>query len=239
MRQTLIQKEQSEQELRAAQEKLVLGMSHDLRTPLTGLMTYLEILKKQQKNRNVTDEYIQKSLDKVIQIRNLSDQMFEYFFVNSQHKVELEEAEDIFSAFGDYLSELCVLLEDEGFTVDTEMLEWNPAAVRINTDLFGRIMNNIISNIEKYAGRNKPIQIQILYEESHIGILIGNTTDQPEQPVHKTGIGLQNISVMMEYMHGYVEVSEKEKDYCIILYFPSSDSIERKSFSHNKNSADR
>ena len=149
MRQTLIQKEQSEQELRAAQEKLVLGMSHDLRTPLTGLMTYLEILKKQQKNRIVTDEYIQKSLDKVIQIRNLSDQMFEYFFVNSQHKVELEEPEDIFSAFGDYLSELCVLLEDEGFTVDTEMLEWNPAAVRINTDLFGRIMNNIISNIEK------------------------------------------------------------------------------------------
>ena len=52
MRQTLIQKEQSEQELRAAQEKLVLGMSHDLRTPLTGLMTYLEILKKQQKNKN-------------------------------------------------------------------------------------------------------------------------------------------------------------------------------------------
>ena len=43
-------------------------MSHDLRTPLTGLMTYLEILKKQQKNRIVTDEYIQKSLDKVIQI---------------------------------------------------------------------------------------------------------------------------------------------------------------------------
>ena len=77
--------------MRAAQEKLVLGMSHDLRTPLTGLMTYLEILKKQQKNRIVTDEYIQKSLDKVIQIRNLSDQMFEYFFVNSQHKVELEE----------------------------------------------------------------------------------------------------------------------------------------------------
>ncbi|MDQ9749113.1 hypothetical protein RFZ03_00240, partial [Acinetobacter baumannii] len=69
----------------------------------------------------------------------------------------------------------------------------------------------IISNIEKYAGRNKPIRIQILYEESHIGILIGNTIDQPEQPVHKTGIGLQNISVMMEHMHGYVEVSEKEK----------------------------
>ena len=201
MRQTLIQKEQSEQELRAAQEKLVLGMSHDLRTPLTGLMTYLEILKKQQKNRIVTDEYIQKSLDKVIQIRNLSDQMFEYFFVNSQHKVELE---------------------DEGFTVDTEMLEWNPAAVRINTDLFGRIMNNIISNIEKYASRNNPIQVQILYEENYTGILIRNTVAQTEQTAHKTGIGLQNISVMMEHMQGYLEASEKDKEYCVILYFPYS-----------------
>ena len=52
MRQTLIQREQSEQELRAAQEKLVLGMSHDLRTPLTGLMTYLEILKKTAEKQN-------------------------------------------------------------------------------------------------------------------------------------------------------------------------------------------
>lgn len=222
MRQTLIQREQSEQELRAAQEKLVLGMSHDLRTPLTGLMTYLEILKKQQKNRIVTDEYIQKSLDKVIQIRNLSDQMFECFFVNSQHKVELEEPEDIFSAFGDYLSELCVLLEDEGFTVDTEMLEWNPAAVRINTDLFGRIMNNIISNIEKYASRNNPIQVQILYEEKYVGILIRNTVAQTEQTAHKTGIGLQNISVMMEHMQGYLEASEKDRKYCMILHFPYS-----------------
>jgi hypothetical protein len=134
----------------------------------------------------------------------------------------LEEPEDIFSAFGDYLSELCVLLEDEGFTVDTEMLEWNPAAVRINTDLFGRIMNNIISNIEKYASRNNPIQVQILYEENYTGILIRNTVAQTEQTAHKTGIGLQNISVMMEHMQGYLEASEKDKEYCVILYFPYS-----------------
>ena len=222
MRQTLVKKEQIEYDLKSAQEKLVLGMSHDLRTPLTGLMAYLEILKKQQKEGAVTQEYINKAFDRVLQIRDLSEQMFEYFFVNSQHKVELEEPEDIFSAFGDYLSELCVLLEDEGFTVDTEMLEWNPAAVRINTDLFGRIMNNIISNIEKYASRNNPIQVQILYEENYTGILIRNTVAQTEQTAHKTGIGLQNISVMMEHMQGYLEASEKDKEYCVILYFPYS-----------------
>ena len=222
MRQTLVKKEQIEYDLKSAQEKLVLGMSHDLRTPLTGLMAYLEILKKQQKEGAVTQEYINKAFDRVLQIRDLSEQMFEYFFVNSRHHIELEPAEDIMCAFGDYLSELCVLLEDEGFTVDTEMLEWNPAAVRINTDLFGRIMNNIISNIEKYASRNNPIQVQILYEENYTGILIRNTVAQTEQTAHKTGIGLQNISVMMEHMQGYLEVLQKDRKYCMILHFPYS-----------------
>lgn len=54
-------------------------MSHDLRTPLTGLMAYLEILKKQQKEGAVTQEYINKAFDRVLQIRDLSEQMFEYF----------------------------------------------------------------------------------------------------------------------------------------------------------------
>ena len=52
-------------------------------------------------------------------------------------------------AFGDYLSELCALLEYEGFKVNTDRLEWRQISVCINTDFIGRIMNNIISNIEK------------------------------------------------------------------------------------------
>ena len=74
-----MKKEQIEYDLKSAQEKLVLGMSHDLRTPLTGLMAYLEILKKQQKEGAVTQEYINKAFDRVLQIRDLSEQMFEYF----------------------------------------------------------------------------------------------------------------------------------------------------------------
>lgn len=63
-----MKKEQIEYDLKSAQEKLVLGMSHDLRTPLTGLMAYLEILKKQQKEGAVTQEYINKAFDRILQI---------------------------------------------------------------------------------------------------------------------------------------------------------------------------
>ncbi len=220
MRKTLIKKEEIEQEMRLAQEKLVLGMSHDLRTPLTGLIAYIEILKKQQKEGNVTQEYIEKAFDKVLQIRSLSDQMFEYFFVNSEHKIELEPEETIMSALGDYLSELCALLECEGFLVNADKLEWKPIFVQINTDFLGRIMNNLISNLEKYGERGKEVQIQLCYEENKVGISIQNAIARTATGEQKTGIGLQNILAMMKQMNGYIEVQEDEEIYCIVLYFP-------------------
>ena len=80
MRKMLVYREEKEHEMRVAQDKLVLGMAHDLRTPLTGLMTYIEILRKQENEGKVSREYIDKAFDKIFQIRALSDQMFEYFF---------------------------------------------------------------------------------------------------------------------------------------------------------------
>ena len=184
MRQTLVKKEQIEYDLKSAQEKLVLGMSHDLRTPLTGLMAYLEILKKQQKEGAVTQEYINKAFDRVLQIRDLSEQMFEYFFVNSRHHIELEPAEDIMCAVGDYLSELCALLEYEGFKVNTDRLEWRQISVCINTDFIGRIMNNIISNIEKYGKHENEVCIQLCYGNEEVGISIQNSITRFDSECH-------------------------------------------------------
>ena len=95
MRKMLVYREEKEHEMRVAQDKLVLGMAHDLRTPLTGLMTYIEILRKQENEGKVSREYIDKAFDKIFQIRALSDQMFEYFFVFSKEKIDLESAEEV------------------------------------------------------------------------------------------------------------------------------------------------
>lgn len=46
MKTVLLEKEEKERNMKKAQNKLVLGMAHDLRTPLTALMAYLEIIKE-------------------------------------------------------------------------------------------------------------------------------------------------------------------------------------------------
>lgn len=219
MRRQLLERKLREQEMRQAQDRLVLGMSHDVRTPLTGLLTYMEILKKQDVGNEIR-EYIDKAYDKVLQIRRMSDQTFEYFLVNSMRETILEEPEEIASAFGDYLSELCSQLECDGFTVNTEALEWRPLHVRINEDHLGRIMNNIISNLEKYADRDGEIRIQTLYEKELVGILVENKTASQTCFVQGTGIGMKNVELMMKQMNGKLKVEFSEERYCVVLYFP-------------------
>ena len=108
--------------------------------------------------------------------------------------------------FGDYLSELCALLEYEGFKVNTDRLEWRQISVCINTDFIGRIMNNIISNIEKYGKHENEVCIQLCYGNEEVGISIQNSITRFDSEHQKTGIGLQNISIMMEQMDGRMEV---------------------------------
>ena len=78
MRLSLIEKQLKEAQMKSAQDQLVLSMAHDLRTPLTGLMTFLEIARKQNSLNECTD-YISKAYAKTTQIRDLSNQLFDFF----------------------------------------------------------------------------------------------------------------------------------------------------------------
>ena len=78
MRLSLIEKQLKGAQMKSAQDQLVLSMAHDLRTPLTGLMTFLEIARKQNSLNECTD-YISKAYAKTTQIRDLSNQLFDFF----------------------------------------------------------------------------------------------------------------------------------------------------------------
>lgn len=219
MRLALIEKEENENQLKAAQDKLVLGMSHDLRTPLTGLMAFLEIARK-QKSLEECDNYIEKAYTKAGQIRDLSNQLFEFFLVNSEQPIKLEIPENVEYALGEYLSELCVLLEMDGYHVSIDHLYWEPVQTQICTDYAGRIIDNLVSNIKKYADPNTPVILSAEYNASYASITIQNKSAQPNQYVHGTGIGVKNIHAMMSQMNGFCKVKIEPDAYSIILGFP-------------------
>lgn len=219
MRLVLIEKEENEEKMKAAQNKLVMGMAHDLRTPLTSLMTYLEIIKR-EKTIAAASKYIDKTLRKAIQIRELSDQLFEFFLLNSTQLPEMEVADNVEFLLGDYFSELYSLLENDGFIIDISNLLWPEIKIQVCNNYIGRIMNNIQSNIMKYADNYSTVEISSELVNEVFGITIQNGVSGLTDGVLGTGIGVNNISIMMKQMKGKCEVTSDEKTYSISLQFP-------------------
>lgn len=219
MRLTLLEKEEKEKHMKQAQDKLVLGMAHDLRTPLTSLMAYIEIIKKQTRE-NATLLYSEKAFNKTIEIRNLSEQLFEFFLINTERLPELESPENAEYSLGDYFSELCASLKSNGFRVVVDNLMWKPVLIRISSDYMGRIINNILSNINKYANQQNDIEFSSTYHSDQIGITIKNSKMEDNETVTGTGIGVKNIYTMMEQMKGRCEINDFERSYSITLWFP-------------------
>lgn len=220
MRNQLLEQKRTQEKMKKAQDELVLGMAHDMRTPLTGLFSYLEIIKKMENEGKPAAQYAKKAFEKAEQLRSVSDQLFEYFLVSNETNAELEEPEIAKSAFEDYLSEFCAFLECNNFKIDVEDVYWHPVKVRINTNYFGRIMNNLMSNMEKYGEKEKPVCLKINYAPDYIGLDFQNEVIKPNPYVKGTGIGLKNIELMMKQMHGYMEVTITEDTYRIVLNFP-------------------
>ena len=70
--------------MRLANSELVTAMSHDLRTPLTSLLAYLELMERgKYENQEQLAYFIRRSLEKTMQIKSMADKLFEYFFVYS------------------------------------------------------------------------------------------------------------------------------------------------------------
>lgn len=222
MHNTLKEQELHEKQMRTDQEKLVLGMAHDLRTPLTGLMGYLEVCRQTEitSSEKITF-YIDKAMDKAIQIRDLSDKLFEYFLSNNHQTCSLEPPASAKFLLGDYLSEMCAQLNHLHFTVTSTQLIWKDVNVEIDSDYLGRIVNNIVSNIEKYADLQKEVCISSLYTDNTIGIAIRNSIGSTSSNIQGNKIGVENISKMMLQMNGRCEVSHSKDTYQITLWFPT------------------
>ena len=85
--------------------------------------------------------------------------------------MKLEEPENVEYALGEYLSELCGLLEMDGYHVSIEKLHWEPVQIQICTDFAGRIIDNLVSNIKKYAHPDLPVFLDFLNTLRHLPVL--------------------------------------------------------------------
>lgn len=206
---------------RKEKDMLIQSMAHDLRTPLTGLIAYTDILQIDNEKGVIPDEHIDTIRKKSIEVKELTDQLFDFSLASHETKIELDEPITFELALIDYLSEMAHILSDHGFEIDASELEWREIDVAVNCTYLGRVFNNIISNITKYADNKMPVILKTIYTKSHVGISISNTVISGNKILNSTGIGTQNIKMIMERMGGKSEFIQNSdtNQYTIRLLF--------------------
>jgi signal transduction histidine kinase len=207
----------TEQELRQTSSKLISEMSHDLRTPLTGLMLYTEILKSgRYRDTAELNDYLDKIDAKARLMKQLSDNIFKYAIEN---RTDSDSEYMVFeSAVSAVIKDISEELEASGFRVETD-LEWNPVKIQIRKDLCGRISGNIVSNIIKYADRNAPVYIGTIYDGNYCGLSFINAVSGSSYDKDSHGIGLDSVKSMMNYMGGICTAEQTEEAFEVILMF--------------------
>lgn len=220
MRKSFLEQVNQEAELVQENQRVITEMSHDLRTPITAMMLYLTIMEKNGgKEPAIEQEYLQKIKNKTLQMKELTDHLFEYSLVTENNIGKMDPPEEIHVLFYDLLSEMCSYLEQKGFRVKSD-LRWESAKISVSTDYIMRIWDNISSNIIKYADQSERIVMTVEVRTPYVCIAFENKIRDDGDKVQSTEVGLHSIHNMMRNMSGKCIVQQEQAAYKIELQFP-------------------
>jgi len=230
MRLSFQQQLKAEQDLYKANKQLITEMSHDLRTPLTTILLYLEILKtKKYKNDNELFNYINKIDQKSNQLKLLTDHLFEYALHSSTctASIDTDKPDDLYNftdaessckaIINSFIEELLV----NNYKVHSEV-SYPDSMIFINKEFVQRVFNNILSNITKYADKNEEIRIDSIDNDNYWGLIILNTYVDNNNFVDKTethGIGLKSIKSMINQMQGKCTIERTDSFFEITILY--------------------
>lgn len=220
LRLTLRQQQAEEAQAAAKVKSLITEMSHDLRTPLTTLLLYTEILRHHKYETEAQqDEYLAKIDGKARQIKQLSDNLFEYALVTWDTVVQLDAPARFSQIFEEPLAEMVEMLQQRGFACALE-LGSEDVLLTVRAQYIRRILDNIGSNLIKYADPARPIEVRFLRQEGRAGLVLRNHVLPAPPAVESTKVGLTSIETMMDKMHADCKIEQENEQFTMTLLFP-------------------
>lgn len=192
LRITLASNYQNEARIKESHQEMITCLSHDLRIPLTALRGYLDILCLHcYKDEKQMDHYLNSCIEKTEQIKDLSNKTFEYSLVYNDDLIP--SLETISSeSFIQYIEEHLEYLELEGFKIEKE-ITISSVQLQLDLSMMKRMMDNICSNIQKYARKEQPIYLQISIEKGNLKIVFENEKKEINHEVESNKIGLKSV----------------------------------------------
>ena len=184
-----------EQNLKSERLKteLITNVSHDIKTPLTSIINYVDLLKKE----DIKDEKIKEYVDildmKSQRLKKLMEDLIDASKASSGNvKLNMEEI-NLKELFNQSIGEFKDKFEEKKLMIETTMPSED---VIINADnrYMYRVIENLFSNITKYALDNSRIYIDIKQEKYNIEISIKN--------ISKDKLNISSDELMQRFVRG-------------------------------------
>ena len=199
--------------------QLMTSLSHDVRTPLTTLIGYLDAAHKGIVTGKDRDDYIETARRKAHDLKEYIDVLFDWFKFNSDEfamEINTIEAGELTR---DILIDWITIFEDKQIEYHIDIPE-QPFRVKLDTDGYMRILNNLIQNVIAHSRADK-IKISLSKQSGNMKILLADNGTGIEKEDLKhiferlykcdkgrsekgSGLGLSIVHQLVEKMNGTI-----------------------------------
>ena len=152
--------------------QLMTSLSHDVRTPLTTLIGYLDAAHKGIVTGKDRDDYIETARRKAHDLKEYIDVLFDWFKLNSNEfamDINIVEAAELTR---NILIDWIPIFEDKQIDYNIDIPE-QPFRVKLDTDGYMRILNNLIQNVISHSHADK-IEIILSKQEKNMQIRLAD-----------------------------------------------------------------
>lgn len=206
----------SEQRALQANREIIGELSHDIRTPLTVGMGYLNLLlEKEGLSERERREYLILALRKAEQIGERTRSLLDFSTLASGQMMarkNIVDARTLIRQLEEELSALAPLM------VEGEL----PQGVALSGDvgLLERLFDNLLSNLQKHGDTNRPVVFRVGMSGGDISIEMENaipvgTLMKKKRPASGSSLGLKICACILELHGGSLETSTSEKAFCV------------------------
>lgn len=174
MAQDLKELMEKEREAERTKNELITNVAHDLRTPLTSIIGYLELLsQKPDLPQEIRCKYIDIAFNKARRLEKLIEDLFGFTKLN-YGKISMNVTQvDIVKLLEQLLEEFYPSFSEKNlyYELDTNV---QSQKIMADADLIARLFDNLINNAIKYGAEGKKIIVKIRTDDEIVSISVVN-----------------------------------------------------------------
>lgn len=208
----------------------VTNISHDLRTPLTAISGYLDLLDHVEKNETA-ERYLEIIKKRTEVLKQLTEELFRYSVVTSPEYSSTTELVAVNGVLEESILGFYAALQERKITPNIHMTE-NKVMRKLNRAVLSRIFSNLLNNAMKYSDGDLDITLTDAGEIIFANMASSLNEVEAERLFDRfytvenarkaTGLGLSIARTLMEQMNGTITAQYGNGKLSICIQLPDN-----------------